>query len=173
MHARKTTEWMHAYGNWFNILDITIRRWCFPCSKRLGEFLLSLIRGNSRNKSQTFIIIVLNSPEITNLQGLGQRCFWDDDGIGSVNSVRILDDVILSHRSWDIVVCYLDIIMSDHLVNWFKDSLTSLYQSALDSAQGKLSSTVESLFEGDAHIIYNHEQIDLAKLMKPLAFRQP
>ena len=49
--------------------------------------------------SQTFIIIVLNSPEITNLQGLGQRCFWDDDGIGSVNSVRILDDVILSHRS--------------------------------------------------------------------------
>lgn len=50
MHARKTTEWMHAYGNWFNILDITIRRWCFPCSKRLGEFLLSLIRGNSRNK---------------------------------------------------------------------------------------------------------------------------
>lgn len=58
--------------------------------------------------------------------------------------------------------------MSDHLVNWFKDSLTSLYQSALDSAQGKLSSTVESLFEGDAHIIYNHEQIDLAKLDEAL-----
>jgi len=58
--------------------------------------------------------------------------------------------------------------MSDHLVNWFKDHLTPLYQSVSNSEEGELSSRVESLFEGDARIIYNHEQIDLAKFSEGL-----
>jgi len=58
--------------------------------------------------------------------------------------------------------------MSDHLVNWFKDHFTPLYQSVSNSVEGELSSRVESLFEGDARIIHNHEQIDLAKFSEGL-----
>jgi len=78
--------------------------------------------------------------------------------------LRILGDVIVSPSN----LLFQSSSMSDHLVNWFKDHLTSLYQSVSNSAEGELYSRVESLFEEDARIIYNHEQIDLAKFSEGL-----
>jgi len=58
--------------------------------------------------------------------------------------------------------------MSDSLVDWFKDRVTPLYESVSASGEGALSSRVGSLFEGDARIICNHEEVDLATFSKGL-----
>lgn len=52
--------------------------------------------------------------------------------------------------------------MSDTIADWLKDHLTVLYQTSGDSTEN-ISNKLSTIFENDAHIVYNHEQIDLSK----------
>ncbi|KAF5355124.1 hypothetical protein D9756_005712 [Leucocoprinus leucothites] len=59
-------------------------------------------------------------------------------------------------------------IMSDNLVDWFKERFTPLYQISAGATEDSLSTQLDSMFEKNAHIIHNHEPIDLAKFTEGL-----
>ena len=139
----------------------TLRIWCE----------MDGIHTNSPNNSQRFVgsrCGIYFSHDLTKLETSRHSQFRQilraEKGTLLGRILRILGDVIVSPSN----LLFQSSSMSDHLVNWFKDHLTSLYQSVSNSAEGELSSRVESLFEEDAHIIYNHEQIDLAKFSEGL-----
>lgn len=52
-------------------------------------------------------------------------------------------------------------IMSDPLVDWVKEHLTSLYQKSTESSDDALPGLLAATFKSNAHIIYNHQRIDL------------